>query len=340
MSPVDQYKKVERKIVNRFVDHLRNINREILNFFTRVIDYGRQRFTVMLIPHSEKKIFNFKLSLFSFVFIGFLFGCILIVFFLFATKLSGISQLLSDKSENLNKTEINLEMLLDEIAAVRKVSASFESTLNQTMGTLKLNKPNDITSSVTAGDLSSFFGIEEQEEGVMQELSELQSLAAYLEDSVDSLQKIKNLLAAQRDLLVEMPTLWPVEGGDGIITNYFGPEDHPFTHKWYLHKGIDIAYGFGKPVLAAANGKIIEKKFDNLGFGHYVLIRHKYGFQTKYAHLQQVYVNEGDNVTQGQKIGTMGSSGLSTGPHLHFEIRIGSQVVDPIRFLDIQNVLR
>ncbi|HOV63162.1 MAG TPA: M23 family metallopeptidase, partial [Spirochaetia bacterium] len=69
---------------------------------------------------------------------------------------------------------------------------------------------------------------------------------------------------------------------------------------------------------------------------NYVVIRHSYGFQTKYGHLDSVYVEEGDTVTQGQKIGTMGNTGLSTGPHLHFEVRIGSQVVDPARFLNVK----
>ena len=190
------------------------------------------------------------------------------------------------------------------------------------------------------GDLTSFFHVEEQEEGVMRELSDLLSLGKTMEESVRSLEQISEVLVAQGTLLVEMPTFWPVENGDGRITALFGPSENPFTHEWYLHKGLDIGYGYGKPILAAANGKVIEQKYDATGFGHYILIRHKYGFQTKYAHLQRVDVKEGDVVTQGQVIGTMGSSGLSTGPHLHFEVRIGTQVVDPERFLDVSSEVR
>lgn len=92
--------------------------------------------------------------------------------------------------------------------------------------------------------------------------------------------------------------------------------------------------------MAAANGKVIERGYEAMGFGNYVVIRHAYGFSTKYAHLSKVFVNEGDIVTQGQRIGTMGNTGLSTGQHLHFEVRIGSQVVDPLRFLNVKSGIR
>lgn len=289
----------------------------------------------MLIPHSEKKVFNFRISVFSLVFFCFILVGILGVFFVFSTRYTGLSRLLLAKSGNLDKTEANLELILDEIASLRRTSNDFEATLNKTMKTLKLAPEDSDYSGRSEGDLTSFFGVEEQD-GIMMELSELRSLSSYLSESVESLEKITGLLESQSDLLVELPTFWPVEGGDGRITQFFGPADHPFTHNWYLHMGVDIAYGYGKAVLSAANGKVIERKYDSLGFGNYIVIRHKYGFQTKYGHLQNVYVDEGDTVTQGQKIGTMGSTGLSTGPHLHFEVRIGSQVVDPERFLNVR----
>jgi murein DD-endopeptidase MepM/ murein hydrolase activator NlpD len=159
-------------------------------------------------------------------------------------------------------------------------------------------------------------------------------------DSQESFSKIKGLLESHGELLVDLPTFWPVEGGVGRITNYFGPEVHPFTNQWYLHKGIDLAYRRGKEVVSAANGKVVERKYDPKGFGNYIVIRHAYGFATKYAHLDNVYVEEGDVVTQGQKVGTMGNTGWSTGPHLHFEVRIGSQVVDPERFLNVSSNLK
>jgi murein DD-endopeptidase MepM/ murein hydrolase activator NlpD len=161
-----------------------------------------------------------------------------------------------------------------------------------------------------------------------------------LNESAASLQKITDLLVSQGELLVELPTLWPLEGGRGRSTNPFGPAIHPFTKKWYLHKGVDLAFHRGWPVLVTAEGKVVENKFEPMGFGNYIVVRHKYGFYTKYAHLDRVYVNEGDTVTQGQRIGVLGSTGLSTGPHLHYEVRIGSQVVDPERYLNISSEMK
>jgi len=335
LSPANQYKKVENKVVEQFETGSKRFGQGIANVFRRFYNAGRQRFTVMLIPHSEKKVFNFRISVFSLVFFCFIMTGILTVFFIFSTRYSGLSRLLHAKSGDLDTAEAHLELILDEIASLRKVSADFEAALSRTMNTLELSPEEAGYAGQNEGDLSSFFGVEEQD-GIMMELSELRSLSSYLSESVESLEKIAGLLDSQSDLLVELPTFWPVEGNDGRITQFFGPAEHPFTHNWYLHMGVDIAYGYGKGVLAAANGKVIERKYDSLGFGNYIVIRHKYGFQTKYGHLQDVFVDEGDVVTQGQKIGTMGSTGLSTGPHLHFEVRIGSQVVDPERFLNVR----
>jgi murein DD-endopeptidase MepM/ murein hydrolase activator NlpD len=332
----ERYKKFE----NRFIEGIGRVFKKISNavFLTAggFINAGRQKFTIMLIPHSEKKVVNFRISVFSLVFFGLVAIAVLSSFFVFTTRMSGVSVQLTDTSSELNKTEGNLELLLDQVSELKRTSRNFETSLNKAMSTLNINTDRDLQANVAEGDFSSLVSVNETEAGVMREISELKNLSAYLEDSVESFSKITDLIVAQGDLLIKMPTLWPVEGGDGRITNYFGPAEHPFTHNWYLHKGIDIGYGYGKPILAAANGKVVEKKYEPLGFGHYIVIRHNYGFLTKYAHMNDVYVSEGDVVTQGQVVGAMGNTGLSTGPHLHFEVRIGSQVVDPEKFLNVR----
>lgn len=340
MSPAGRYKEAENRLIYRLGRFFKRIGRFFTRLFTTFIQSGRQKFTIMLIPHSEKKVLNFRVSLFAMVFMGFLLGAVLASFVLFSTRFTGVTKLLDVKSQNLDVTQGSLEVLLDEISELREVSHTFEASLNRTMENLNLGSESDEGNALTVGDLTSFFWVEEQEEGVMRELSDLKTLGITMQESIKSLEKISEVLMAQGELLVEMPTLWPVQNGDGRVTQRFGPTDHPFTKEWYLHKGLDIGYGYGKPLLAAANGKVIERKYDAQGFGHYILVRHSFGFQTKYAHMQNVYVDAGDVVTQGQVIGTMGSSGLSTGPHLHFEVRIGTQVVDPERFLDVRSDIR
>jgi murein DD-endopeptidase MepM/ murein hydrolase activator NlpD len=340
VSPVYQYKKFENRVTGSILKNLSHIGGGIAGFFRKVMLVGKQHFTVMFIPHSEKKIFNFRISVFSLVFLSILLTGILVAFFLSSTYFSGLSRNLSRKSASLETTQASLEVVRDEIADLQKVSNRFESTLSQTLETLGLSEGESYQSEISGGDLSSLFSLEEQEEGILRELSDLKSLSAFLDESVNSLEAITDLLISQGELLQELPTLWPLQGVRGRITNYFGPAEHPFTRKWYLHKGIDIAYRIGTPVICTADGKVVEKKYEPMGFGHYIVVRHKYGFYTKYAHLQTVSVKEGELVSQGQKVGTLGNTGLSTGPHLHYEVRIGSQVVDPERYLNIKSGLR
>ncbi|MFP4179668.1 MAG: M23 family metallopeptidase [Spirochaetaceae bacterium] len=340
MSPAHQYKKVEERIFTFFVQLFTRIGGAVAGVFRRIVGIGKQKFTIMLIPHSEKKVFNFHISVFSLVFISSLILFVIAAFFVFSTKFSGVSNLLTQRSEDLSYTKANLELVRDEITDLREVSQEFEKSLKDTFSSLGFESAEERTKPAAGGDLSSLINFEEQDSGIMREVNELRNIQVVLESSQESLQRVKGLLDSHGDLLVDLPTFWPIDGGGGRITNYFGPEMHPFTEQWYLHKGVDIAFRRGKEVATAANGKVVERKYDAMGFGNYIVIRHAYGFATKYAHLDSVYVDEGDEVTQGQIIGTMGNTGLSTGPHLHFEVRIGSQVVDPERFLSVQENLR
>jgi murein DD-endopeptidase MepM/ murein hydrolase activator NlpD len=128
---------------------------------------------------------------------------------------------------------------------------------------------------------------------------------------------------------------WPLTGAR--ITQPFGPSDlvlepplGPYAH---FHTGIDIAAPLGSPVLAAADGIVVGVAHTSVGYGNYVMIAHGGGVITLYAHLLETDVSVGDKVARGKKIGLEGSSGLSTGPHLHFEVRVNDQVVDPMRYL-------
>ena len=106
-----------------------------------------------------------------------------------------------------------------------------------------------------------------------------------------------------------------------------------FQGYWSAHPGIDIAAWIGAPVAAADSGHVVAAGWDNTGYGNSIVVDHGNGFQTLYAHLQDFWVSAGDNVTKGQQIGTMGNTGNSTGPHLHFEVRQGTVQRNPVGFL-------
>ncbi len=125
----------------------------------------------------------------------------------------------------------------------------------------------------------------------------------------------------------------------GLSTGFIWPADGVFTSgygwRWgRIHAGIDIAAPVGTPILAAASGVIEYASWNDGGYGNMIDIRHADGTITRYAHMNELYVKEGQTVSQGQTIGAMGSTGFSTGPHLHFEIRPnGGSAIDPMAFL-------
>jgi murein DD-endopeptidase MepM/ murein hydrolase activator NlpD len=113
----------------------------------------------------------------------------------------------------------------------------------------------------------------------------------------------------------------------GIITSRFG-ELAPGLHRG-PHTGVDIAAPLGAPVRATAPGKVLLVGYEKGGYGLYVVIEHGAGLSTLYAHLEMAFVRRGDQVMRGQVIGRVGSSGRSTGPHLHYEVRLAGRPVDP-----------
>jgi murein DD-endopeptidase MepM/ murein hydrolase activator NlpD len=115
----------------------------------------------------------------------------------------------------------------------------------------------------------------------------------------------------------------------GRITSQFGSRAHPILRLFRFHRGVDIAAPSGTPILAAADGRVIADGW-NGGHGQQVRILHHNGLETSYSHMSAIAAHAGTSVRKGQVIGYVGSSGLSTGPHLHFEVRRGGQPIDPL----------
>ncbi len=116
----------------------------------------------------------------------------------------------------------------------------------------------------------------------------------------------------------------------GYLSSSFGERENPITGKEEFHVGIDIAAAQGTKVVAAYSGQVVETGYTDQR-GNYIILHHKEGMQTLYQHLQCGYVRTGQNVDIGQPIGTVGSTGLSTGPHLHFELILNRKRVDPLQ---------
>lgn len=128
------------------------------------------------------------------------------------------------------------------------------------------------------------------------------------------------------------PSFWPVYRRMGRLMSYFGYRRDPFTHRIRHHDGIDISAPYGTKVLSAGKGvvKFAGREGD---YGNMVIIDHGDGVETVYAHLSKISVRVGQRIQKGEEVGLVGSTGRSTGPHLHFEVRVGNKPINPLKYL-------
>jgi murein DD-endopeptidase MepM/ murein hydrolase activator NlpD len=132
--------------------------------------------------------------------------------------------------------------------------------------------------------------------------------------------------------LADAPSLWPLEGR---VTSSFGERQDPINGEGAFHAGIDIAAPIGSPVRAVADGDVIQAASTSGGYGREIVIDDGHDIETVFAHLSVVAVVAGQHVTRGQVIGYVGDSGRSTGPHLHYEVRVHGVPVNPHKYLRV-----
>jgi len=137
------------------------------------------------------------------------------------------------------------------------------------------------------------------------------------------------------DTIQDVPLGAPVPG---VLTSRFGRRKDPINGKSAYHQGVDIRGRAGSDVKVTANGIVKKENYDR-GNGRYVLVDHGNGFITKYAHLKKSLVQKGDTVERGQVIGLVGSTGRSTGPHVHYEIHYDDKILNPTRFVRVAKYL-
>lgn len=338
MARVHGYKRFENSLVAQVKGVVFSVCRVIGLGFKKFFDALTRQYTIVLIPHSEKNVHNFRLSFLTvFCFILFM-GSIIGAFVWSGLSYSSAQGSLAIKDSRLKDAQASLDSLREGVGGLSKQAQNFQAALSQTLTTLGIDIENQ--ASGDSGDLASFFNIQETAAGSLREVNELQNLANYLASVEEPIREIGALLSTQSTLLTEIPNIWPVEGGKGHISMLFGNNDNPFTGLQYIHKGIDIStYRTGDPVLATADGQVVSYSNDN-DFGVNIIIKHKHGFYTRYAHLMpNKRVSVGQRVQQGDVIGYIGNTGLTTGPHLHYEVHVGADVVDPYQYLNIRTMV-
>ena len=238
-------------------------------------------------------------------------------------------QLISDKKaldEKREERKESKEKIVAERSALKKKQKEYNSTVSQ---------------------------LENQYDEVEDYVKELDKSSAAYESYIKKLEQEKKAADAEIDRILKeyyqnQPTggnangsydtssswAWPLGSASCYISSHYGYRN-PSISGWGFHGGTDIAGGgiHGKPVYATKAGKVITAVTSNSGYGIYVLIDHGNGYSSLYAHMSARYVNTGDTVKKGQMIGRVGSTGNSTGPHLHFEIRVYGEKKNPMNYV-------
>lgn len=154
-------------------------------------------------------------------------------------------------------------------------------------------------------------------------------LAAYMQKRGGAFEELIAALRTVRDRLASTPSIWPV---DGFVTSGFGFRVSPFTGRRAFHSGLDIASQPGSEIVASARGRVVFAGQKG-PLGQTVVLEHGHGFRTLYGHASALFVKAGQGVERGQRLAAVGSTGRSTGPHVHYNVTVKGRAVDPMGYI-------
>lgn len=286
-----------------------------------------KKFTVLIIPEGSNRVRRLSVNR----------GLVRTVSAVGVVFLLAISLLLVDYYRiNFDRdelTRLRVENCAKE-TELRQLSASLESLQKEMVVLAQNDAKVRVLAKLTSPKSETLTGVGgPMKEDVASDFSELQRKIDQIRQAIDlrreSQEEIQGILNDQRSLLASKPDGWPVKGW---VTSSFGRRKSPFTGKWVMHEGLDIAARTGTPIYATADG-IVSRAETQAGYGKVVAIDHGYGYKTYYAHNSKIFVKAGQRIKRGDKIAAIGNTGLSTGPHLHYEVRLNGVPLNPKKYL-------
>ncbi len=190
--------------------------------------------------------------------------------------------------------------------------------------------PNMGMGGPSPSDLREKLKSEKDEKGLAQQMkSDIDRLKSEAASQEESLTELEKLLQSKREMLVCTPSVWPVQGW---VTSTFGFRTNPFTGLSQMHEGLDISNRVGTAIIAPANG-IVSDTGSDYGHGNVVVVSHGFGITSRYLHLSKIFVKPGQKIKRGDKLAEIGMTGKTTGPHLHYEVRVNGIPVNPGRYI-------
>lgn len=298
----------------------------------------KKYWSILLVPHSESEVKVIKISSvrYKLLAIGTVLSTFVICSGIFGAHIMRENNALKEKLTAVETFNTNQKNILvgtsQEINAVKTENEMLKKKITEFNGLFKkINNSyidnqtsNILASRGTSTNSRAFVSDIKQLKGILDSIKEINESDPDISNNLTEAQK-------KLDLYVEsIPTFWPASGR---LSSTFGSRSDPFNSMQKNHQGIDIAASHGASIKAAASGKVIlSESYSN--YGNTIIIDHGNGLTTLYAHCSSLVAKEGQSVKKGDLIAKVGSTGRSTGDHLHFEVRAKSLPVDPQEYLD------
>jgi murein DD-endopeptidase MepM/ murein hydrolase activator NlpD len=287
----------------------------------------RPHHTVIFVPHAQAKLRKWRVTnLHIGLVAGILFlFTILAAFFTWSYFNTSVSPAeivrLRDENQNLRQANLGFE---NSIRSLQNQLSDYEDRTRQ----LAIVAGVDSLSGGTEGGVGGGAPLEDGD-GAPDEVPPIDQMADRAAQLDQTLDAVQDKLQERLVWISSTPAIAPVKG---ILTSGFGFRSDPMTHGRGVHQGVDIAAASGQPVRASADG-IVMRADEGGGYGKAVFLAHGFGVTTRYGHLSRLEVHPGQRVKRGDVIGRVGSTGRSTGPHLHYEVRIDGEAVNPLAYI-------
>ncbi len=308
----------------------------------------KKQYTLMLIPHEKGSAKNLRVSFAPAVLAGgaLMMSLIFLTFFsvYFFQEYQSTRQTLETAEADLEQMQVRNQQQEEEITALESYARDVEVEVSalaelqrEVLDLVELDSEMTASLETLKAPVSRSKSLAELRQpslmdGEMQQGGE-DLLAPLIEEQKTRMTTLIPELEDQIEYLDAKPDIRPTEGR---ISSPFGERKDPFTRRMTQHNGIDIANNFNTPIHAAGSGVVTFSGYQG-SYGRVVIISHGYGYKTIYAHNQENLVSQGDRVEKGDRIAKMGSSGRSTGPHVHFEVHENGTPIDPLSIQKEEN---
>ncbi|MFW6029293.1 MAG: peptidoglycan DD-metalloendopeptidase family protein [Halanaerobiales bacterium] len=327
-----------------------------MKFLKKICNYLFEGMNITVMSSPVKKIKNYKIRrIYPFIVVILTIATILTLSSVYLYYQQSYYSLL-DKHKELQGVKAENQLLKKELFNLAQETESLKENLyqlqNQNHEIKKLLKDEDIVLEASSNDIelklhtmlsednhvkpsvmpaggADFYLNNQANVIINRARSNIDILRNELPQQEESLDNLEMSAIEYNRLKAATPSIWPLlDKGDAFISSNFGWRADPFTGKQQIHEGIDIGVWYNTPVVATADG-IVTFTGSNGGYGITVTVEHEFAYETLYAHLNKVKVKEGQKVSRGDIIALSGNSGRSSGPHLHYEVRVNGIPQEP-----------